>query len=508
MKRASGILMPVSSLPSPYGIGTLGKAAYKFVDFLAEAGQSYWQILPVGPTSYGDSPYQSPSTFAGNPYFIDLDLLIEDGLLTGKEVKSRSFGGDPERVDYGALYENRYPLLALATERGYERDREKVEAFVQKNRSWLPDYALYMALKRHFGMADWLSWPDEDVRLRREEALARYREMLSDDIRFFTYIQYLFFKQWNALRKYTHSKNIKIIGDLPIYVALDSVDVWSSPENFQLDEKNVPRCVAGVPPDYFSEDGQLWGNPLYDYEAMEKDGFGWWIRRIDGAGKLYDVIRIDHFRGFDSYWSVPYGAKTAREGKWVKGPGIRLVGVLRDWFRNIEFIAEDLGEPSPSVAQLLAESGFPGMKVLEFAFSPGEDSAFLPHNHIRNCVCYTGTHDNLPVEGWYTEAAAEERKKAEDYLGLNEKEGYVRGFLRAGLGSVANLFVFQMQDCLMLPASSRMNTPGIPAGNWQWRMKPGAATASLAKKLRRLTALYGRCAMPAPAPKKEKKQVQ
>ena len=492
IKRSSGILMPIYALPSPYGIGTLGAAARDFVDFLSEAGQSWWQILPVGPTSYGDSPYQSPSTFAGNPYFIDLDLLVEDDLLTQEEVDALYWGSNPARVDYGAQYENRYILLQKATLRGWDRDEEAVEAFVAQNASWLPDYALFMALKRHFGMACWLDWPDEDARLRKAETLEKYREELAEDIRLFTYIQYLFFKQWAALRDYAHEKGIGIIGDMPIYVALDSVDVWANPDCFQLDEKGFPTQVAGVPPDYFSADGQLWGNPLYDYEAMQKDGFGWWIRRVEGATKIYDIIRIDHFRGFAAYWSVPYGAATAKNGEWITGPGMALVGVLRDWFHNIRFIAEDLGYPSPDVVQLLEDSGFPGMKVLEFAFDARDSSNYLPHTYGKNCICYAGTHDNETLAGWMTEVDPADLNKAVAYLGLNEEEGYVWGMLRGGMSSVSNLFITQMQDYLELDNTARTNTPGTSEGNWQWRMLADAITPELTEKLATLTALYDR----------------
>ena len=492
IKRSSGILMPIYSLPSPYGIGTMGAAAREFIDFLAEAGQAWWQILPVGPTSYGDSPYQSPSTFAGNPYFIDLDLLVEDGLLTQEEIDARYWGDTPTRVDYGAQYENRYILLQQATLRGWERDAKEVDAFVEANRGWLPDYALFMALKRHFGMACWLEWPDEDARLRQPAALEKYREDLAEDIRLFTYIQYLFFKQWGDLREYAHEQGVGIIGDMPIYVALDSVDVWANPDCFQLDEKGFPTQVAGVPPDYFSEDGQLWGNPLYDYDTMQKDGFGWWIRRVEGATKIYDVIRIDHFRGFAAYWSVPYGEKTAKNGQWITGPGMALVGVLRDWFHNVRFIAEDLGVPSPDVVQLLQDSGFPGMKVLEFAFDSKESSDYLPHTYNKNCVCYVGTHDNDTLVGWMNEVAPADLNKAVDYLGLDENEGYVWGMLRGGMGSVADLFITQMQDYLELDNAARMNTPGTAEGNWQWRMSADAITPELTEKIAKLTALYDR----------------
>ena len=320
--------MPISSLPSPHGIGTMGKAAYDFADFLAAAGQKYWQLLPLGPTSYGDSPYQSFSSFAGNPYFIDLDLLVKDKLLTRAEVNACDWGDDPRYVDYGKIYASRFTLLEKAKARGFTRDREAVAAFEQENERWLPNYALFMALKRHFGMKSWTEWDDEDIRCRTSsEVIERYRAELREDVELFTYIQFLFFRQWEALKAYIHSLGIRIIGDLPIYVAMDSADVWAEPEMFQLDEHNVPTEVSGVPPDCFSEDGQLWGNPLYNYDAMAKDGFGWWIRRIGGAQKLYDVIRIDHFRGFESYWAIPYGETTAKNGRWVKGPGMALVGV-------------------------------------------------------------------------------------------------------------------------------------------------------------------------------------
>ena len=492
MERSSGILLPISSLPSPYGIGSFGKAAYDFADFLKAAGQKYWQLLPLGPTSYGDSPYQSFSTYAGNPYFIDLDLLIKDKLLTKDEVGACNWGGNPRYVDYGKIYESRFALLAKAKARGFTRDRDAVKAFEEENKLWLPDYALFMALKRRFGMAAWSEWPDEDARMRDVKAVEKYRSELSDDVELFTYIQYLFYKQWGALKKYINGLGIRIIGDLPIYVAMDSADVWAEPKMFRLDGHRVPTEVSGVPPDYFSEDGQLWGNPLYDYDAMERDGFGWWIRRVGGAEKLYDVIRIDHFRGFESFWAVPFGEKTARKGKWVKGPGMKLVGTLTGWFHSLEFIAEDLGYPTPEVAQMLRDSKLPGMKVLEFAFNPNEPSDYLPHLYQENCVCYTGTHDNAPLALWREEADEEDIAFAKKYLGLNEKEGFNRGVIRGGMGSVARLFVAQMQDYLELGRYHRMNTPGVLGGNWEWRMLPGEADEKLARRIGKLTKMYGR----------------
>ena len=491
MKRSSGILMAVSSLPSPYGIGTLGQAAYDFADFLHAAGQRYWQMLPLGPTSYGDSLYQSFSAYAGNPYYIDPELLIADGLLTRSECSRCKWGGDPRYVDYGRIYEKRFDLLHKAYKRGWQRSGEAVAAFVEANERWLPDYALFMACKRHFGMKAWTEWPD-DIRLRQEGAVEKYRALLREDVEFFTYLQYLFFQQWNRLRDYVHAQGIRIIGDLPIYVAMDSADVWAEPEMFQLDEHNVPTEVSGVPPDCFSEDGQLWGNPLYNYEAMAKDGFGWWIRRIGGAQKLYDVIRIDHFRGFESYWAIPYGETTAKNGRWVKGPGMSLVGVLTGWFRDLDFIAEDLGYPSPEVVQLLSDSGLPGMKVLEFAFDSRDPSDYLPHSCNFNSICYTGTHDNAPLALWRTEADKADIAFAKKYLGLNDEEGFNAGIIRGGMSCQSRLFVAQMQDYLGLGKGCRMNTPGTSSGNWQWRMLSGEASKKLAKSIHETTRIYGR----------------
>ena len=491
MDRASGILLPISALPSPYGIGTLGKAAYAFADFLHAAGQKYWQLLPLGPTSYGDSPYQSFSTFAGNPYFIDLDLLAEEGLLDKEDLAAADWGNDPRYVDYGKIYEVRFDVLRRAFLRGRERDREAVERFQAEN-PWLKNYALYMAVKAHFGMKSWLEWPDEAIRVRAPEAVARYEKELAEDVAFYTYLQYLFFKQWGELREYIHSLGIRIIGDLPIYEAMDSADVWAEPEFFQLGEGNIPTEVSGVPPDYFSADGQLWGNPLYDYDRMRQDGFGWWIRRVEGASRLFDVIRIDHFRGLESYWAVPYGAETAREGRWRKGPGMDLVGVLTQWFHGLDIIAEDLGFLTPEVHQLLRDSGLPGMKVLEFAFDAREPSNYLPHTYERNCVCYVGTHDNETVMQWREQADRADVTFARKYLGLNEAEGFHWGMIRGGMSSVADTFVAQMQDYLGLGAEGRMNTPGTLGNNWRWRLLPGEASPALARKIRRYAHMYGR----------------
>ncbi|MBQ5443599.1 MAG: 4-alpha-glucanotransferase, partial [Erysipelotrichaceae bacterium] len=398
--RSAGILLPIFSLPSKYGIGTLGKEAYRFVDFLVKADQTYWQVLPIGPTSYGDSPYQSFSSFAGNPYFIDPDLLVEDHLLEKSDLKDLKTKDD-RYIDYGHLYETRFLILRKAYEKGKDLYAIEFKDFVNKNKGWLEDYALFMAVKKHFNMASWLEWPDPLIRQHKPEAVCMYSERLKEDIGFYSFIQYLFFKQFVKLKEYANLNGIKIIGDLPIYVAMDSCDVWCDSKQFQLNENTkVPEDVAGVPPDYFSKDGQLWGNPLYDWNYMKSTGYKWWIDRVAGVSAFFDVIRIDHFRGFAEYWAVPYGEKTAKNGHWEKGPGIGFVGVLRDWFSNIEFIAEDLGESSPGLIELLKESTFPGMRVLEFSLDPDGMSSHSPHNQDKNCVCYIATHDNVPVMGW------------------------------------------------------------------------------------------------------------
>lgn len=492
MERSSGILMPMSSLPSPYGIGTMGKAAYDFVDFLSAAGQRWWQLLPIGPTSYGDSPYSSFSTFAGNPYYIDLDMLIEDGLLEKGEVLSADWGESPERTDYGLIYGSRFKVLRLAFLRGREPLEEELARFRRENAGWIENYALYMAVKAQFGMRSWVEWPDEGIRLHRPEAVEEYSRRLSQELDFYVFMQYLFFRQWERLRVYAGEKGVGFIGDIPIYVALDSADVWSEPRFFQLDEDNVPVEVAGVPPDDFTADGQLWGNPLYDWDTMAADGYGWWIRRIDGARKLYDIIRIDHFRGFESYWAVPNGDDTAINGHWRPGPGMKLVGVLTSWFSQLRFIAEDLGYATPGVKKLVADSGLPGMKILEFAFDAHGESDYLPHRCSRNSVCYMGTHDNDTVLGWLSDTEPEDRAFAARYMHISEDEGWCWGLIRTGMATASDLFVMQMQDVLELPADCRMNVPGTSMGNWRWRMAADALTDALAEKLRLYTETFRR----------------
>ncbi len=490
MERGSGILMPISSLPSEYGIGSIGKCACDFADFLAAAGQKYWQILPAGQTGYGDSPYQPFSSFAGNPYFIDIDILVRDGMLTEAEAdaaKTENTG----KTDYGALYNTRYALLEKAYMAGRKKYAREIFAFYEKENAWLSDYALFMALSEYFCGKPWQEW-DADIRKREPRAMAEYKEKLGERMGFYIFVQYLFFSQWDNFRKYINSLGIKIIGDMPIYVSQNSADVWASPKEFQLDDDLRCKNVAGVPPDYFSEDGQLWGNPLYDWRRAKENGYKFHLARIGASLRLYDVIRLDHFRGFASYWSIPAGEKTAKNGKWCAGGGKDFIKAVKDTFPKAEFIAEDLGILGDDVRELLDFSEFPGMKVLEFAFGGDEPSDYLPHRYERNCVCYLGTHDNDTAQGWLSAADKKTAEHAAHYFGLNKTEGAVWGLIRGGASSVADVFIAQMQDYLLLGSEARMNTPGKQCGNWSWRMKKGAATQALAKKIRAIAALYER----------------
>lgn len=487
--RGSGILMHITSLPGPYGIGTMGRQAFAFVDFLQKAGQSYWQMLPLNPTGYGDSPYQSCSAFAGNPYLIDLDLLIQEGLLTTQEAENVLWGDRVDRVDYGLQYKNRLNILRVA----YERfaDWTALDRFCDDNGDWLPDFALYMALKDRFDGTPWYRW-DEGLKRREADAIWQARQSMRDRIRFYCFVQYLFYKQWGELRRYAREKGIRIIGDVPIYVPLDSVEVWCSPELFQLDDTLTPTAVAGCPPDAFSADGQLWGNPLYRWDVMAQDGFSWWIRRLGAAGKLYDVVRIDHFRAFEAYWSVPYGDGTARNGKWVKGPDMEFVNAVKKALPNLQMIAEDLGFLTQEVLDLRDNSGWPGMKVLQFAFDSREPSDYLPHTYIANTVCYTGTHDNMTLRQWFETAPPETVEYAAAYMGLSRREGFVWGTIRAAMSSVSALCVTPMQDFLELDGEARMNFPGTLGNNWVWRAVEGCFSDPLAEKIYGMTELYGR----------------
>lgn len=476
LKRGAGILMPISSLPAPYGIGTFGKSAYEFADSLKRARQSYWQVLPLGPTSYGDSPYQSFSAFAGNPYFIDLDALLEEELLTKEEIDACYWLDSEEEVKYDAVYYYRFPLLKKAYERSRHGETEEYRAFCAKNSHWLDDYALYMALKGHFGNKEWMKW-EEPIRLRKPEAVKRYEELLREEIGYWKFLQFKFYEQWEQLKNYVNGLGISIIGDIPIYVALDSADVWTHPELFQLDPDTLtPLRVAGVPPDAFSDDGQLWGNPLYDWDKIEETGFAWWKDRMRASARLYDVVRIDHFIGVVQYYSIPYGAEDGKTGEWKQGPGKKLTDAINEAAGDAKIIAEDLGIFCPAVKELLRETGYPGMKIIEFAFSGDRFNEHLPHCYEPNSVVYGGTHDNETLVGYFKPEARQwwELQYIADYLGAAHHEEVPDKVFRAAYGAVASVAVFQMQDVLGLGNEARMNTPGTVGGNWKWRMKPGA----------------------------------
>ena len=489
--RTSGVLMPISSLPSQYGIGTMGKEARRFVDFLEKGGQTYWQILPICPTSYGDSPYQSFSSFAGNPYFIDLELLCKDKLLTKKECESYKWGKKPQYVDYGIMYVNRYALLRKAYERFSKKTPADYEAFCSKEAEWLDEYTLFMALKDANGGVAWSEW-DDALKFRKPEAMEEAKEKYADDIAFYKMLQYLFFKQWTALKAYANEKGIRIIGDVPIYVAMDSADVWANPTQFYLDKDLNPIEVAGCPPDAFSADGQLWGNPLFRWDVMKKDSYSWWTKRISAMAKLYDIVRIDHFRGFDSFYAIPAKDDTAKNGVWKDGPGMDLFNVLEKKLGKLPIIVEDLGFLTPSVKKLLKDSGFPGMQVIQFAFDSREDSDYLPHNYPQHCVVYTGTHDNDTVMGWMKTAPKDCVRFAKDYLNLTKEEGYNWGMMRAAWSSVADMAIVPMQDLLGLDSKARINIPSTTGGNWQWRATPEQIDNKLAKKLHKCMQMYAR----------------
>lgn len=493
MERSSGIIMHISSLPEKYGIGTFGQQAYDFADFLKQAGQRYWQILPLGHTSYGDSPYQAFSAFAGNPYFIDLDYLVRDGLLTKNDLERLDARVNETEVDYEALFKTRYIVLRKAYQEGKEKYKNEMSIFDKNNEEWLTDYAMYMAIKEKMDLVSWQEW-DEDIKLRKPEAIERYQQELADEIGFWKFVQYEFYKQWNELKAYVNKLGIQIIGDIPIYVASDSSDAWANSTLFKLDENKNPIVVAGCPPDAFSETGQLWGNPIYDWDYLEKTKYEWWIKRIAESLKLFDVIRIDHFRGFEAYWEVPYGDETAVNGKWVKGPGIKLFRAIKEALGEVNIIAEDLGFLTQEVLDFRDETGYPGMKVLQFAFDTREESEYIPHTYYKHCMVYTGTHDNDTIRGWMEQTGGKEDvQHAIHYLNLNEEEGYNWGFIRGAWSSVGNVAITMMQDILNLGNEARMNLPSTLGGNWMWRMKQEDLTDDLATRLYQLTRLYGRC---------------
>lgn len=489
LKRGAGILLPVSSLPSKYGIGTFGKEAYKYVDWLCAAGQSYWQVLPLGPTSYGDSPYQSPSAFAGNPYFIDLDILKSEKLLTAKELNDFDYGQSERYVDYEKQYKNRYAILRKAFKRWKNAPCEAFEKF-EKREKWLSDYALFMAVKSYFGDKEWSEW-DEDIRFRDNKALKRYKKELADDIYFHKFLQYKFYEQWDKLKKYANDRGIRIIGDMPIYVSYDSSDVWVNPELFRLDEKLRQTEVAGCPPDDFCEDGQKWGNPLYNWEAHEKEKFAWFKSRMKALGRLYDIIRIDHFIGIVRYYCIPYD-KSAKYGWYEKGPGLKLTNAIVETLGLGRIIAEDLGALTPEVINVLEQTGFPGMKVLQFAFGGDASNDHLPHNLRKNSVLYIGTHDNEPFRAYVDTRSKAELKHMMAYLGADTKEELDDTVIRALCSSVADTAILRMQDILKLGADARINFPSTLGNNWKWRMVKNEYNARQAKELKNMMSLYGR----------------
>jgi len=487
--RSSGILMHISSLPSKYGIGTMGKSAYDFVDFLKKSKQTYWQVLPMNPTSFGDSPYQSPSAFAGNPYFIDLDMLCEEGLIEQHEIDNYFFGDDDTTIDYARLFETRYPLLRTAFGR-YNKD-DKFRRFVEENREWLNDYALYMSVKENFHYIEWTKW-DMPIRMREPWAVESYEQQMVRNIEFYQFIQYKFFEQWNKLKEYANKNGIRIIGDMPIYVALDSAEVWTNEKYFMLDERKVPTKVAGCPPDEFALKGQLWGNPIYNWDEMEKDGYSWWIKRIEHSIKMFDMVRIDHFRGFESYYTIKYGYEDAIKGEWEKGPGMKLFNAVKNALGNVPIIAEDLGFLTEGVYKLLVDCGYPGMKVLQFGFDPNGDSEYLPHNYPRNCIAYTGTHDNDTILGWLSSAKDSEKKFACDYVRAENEDDFAFAAIKTIMQSCADTVIIPMQDILKLGSEARMNVPSVVGGNWLFRIKEEVLTNKLAENLADVTHTYRR----------------
>ena len=494
-ERSSGILFHPTSLPGKYGIGTLGKEAYAFIDFLKKSRQKLWQIFPLGPTGYGDSPYQSFSSFAGNPYLIDFDLLIEAHLLSEEDLRDVFFGDNEEYIDYGAIYNQKYPLLRRAYENFKSSDnhemRENLEHFKRENASWLNDYSLYISLKNHFNGLPWNEWA-HDIKNREHGAMEHYRNELADDIEYHNFIQFLFFKQWGDVKRYANENGIKIIGDIPIFVAADSSDAWANPEIFLFDEERKPVKVAGVPPDYFSATGQLWGNPLYNWQKLKESNYSWWVERVRANLSTCDIIRIDHFRGFEAYWAVPYGDDTAINGQWEPGPGIDLFNAIKSQLGELPIIAEDLGLMTQGVIDLREATGFPGMKILGFAFDSGEENDYLPHTYTKNCVVYTGTHDNDTLIGWFQKAKEEDRQFARDYLNSRSDDEIHWDAIRGAWSSVANMAISPVQDFLGLGSEARINTPGVAAGNWQWRLKHGVLTDELAERIAKLTKVYSR----------------
>ena len=491
-KRSSGVLMHITSLPGEFGIGTFGKSAYDFVDFLEETKQTYWQILPLTTTSYGDSPYQSFSAVAGNLNLIDFSLLKEEGLLEESDYSNVNFGENPEKIDYALLFEVRRPILekAVANTAKYSNVLAEIEEFEKDNSSWLADYAEYMAIKESFGYQSFIHW-DEDIKKGEKAAREKYRTELQDSIRYYTVTQYFFFKQWLALKEYANDKGVKIIGDMPIYVSADSVEMWTMPELFKVDENNEPLYVAGCPADDFSPTGQLWGNPIYDWEKHKEQGFSWWIYRVQESFKIYDVLRIDHFKGFSDFWQIDKDAENAVNGTWEAGPGIELFQKIKEQLGDLPIIAENLGFIDEKAEKLLDDSGYPGMKILQFAF-PGDDNLDRPHHYTQNSVAYTGTHDNDVVNGWYEKLSESEQELVSEYLNRRNDETITEAMIRGIYSSVSDYAIVTMQDLLDKDATSRMNVPSTVGGNWEWRMLAEDLTEERKEFLRNITVRYSR----------------
>lgn len=492
LERSSGILLHITSLPGKYGIGTMGKGAYGFVDFLIESGQKYWQILPLGHTGYGNSPYQCFSAFAGNPLLIDVDKIINDGLLQQKDIPSQEF--EVDRVDYDKVRDFINPLLRKAYDNFRENSKRvykrKFENFCLTNKKWLDDYSLFMALKNYHNGKSWTEW-EHSIKTKNHDTLNHFKHELQNEITYYKFVQFLFYKQWLELKTYANLNGIGIIGDIPIYVAFDSADAWANPEIFEFDENMKPVNVAGCPPDYFSDTGQLWGNPLYDWQYLKETGFQWWLDRIAANFKVYDILRIDHFRGLAGYWSVPFGEETAINGKWIPAPGRELLNTIKETFGEIPVIAEDLGVITPDVVELREEFNLPGMKILQFAFDGGEENNYLPHTYVQNCVVYTGTHDNDTTLGSYNERNKNEKKLMRDYFNIDETD-VCKSFIKLAWSTVANLAITPLQDLLRLDTKARMNFPGKPSGYWEWRYEKEMLTKEHADELYHITKLYDR----------------
>lgn len=492
LKRGAGILLPVSSLPSPYGIGTLGKSAFEFIDFLKEAGFCYWQVLPVGPTSYGDSPYQSFSAFAGNPYMIDFDILTQENLITTEEVEQYNWGNEEDCIDYYELFQNRFQVLKMAYGRSLHKKSLEYDNFCLDNKFWLDDYSFYMALKVHFQHVEWLAW-DEDIKLRQKEAMEKYGSILKDETDFWRFCQFKFFEQWNKVKNYALENGILIIGDMPLYVSMDSADVWVHNEIFELDENRAPLHIAGVPPDAFSDEGQRWGNPLYRWNELKARDFFWWRQRMKAASKLYDVIRIDHFIGIVNYYSIPAEAESAKIGQWLKGPGRELTSIMKESIGDSYIIAEDLGVLTDEVREIIKETGYPGMKVIEFAFNGDVNNDYLPHNYKTNhIICYVGTHDNETLAGYLNNCSKDQLKQIFEYYHVKTLSEATEEIIRLQYAGIGNVTILQMQDLLQLGNEARMNTPSTLGGNWVWRLKQSDLGKVNRIKYLNYSRIYGR----------------